>query len=139
MPRIIHCKNCQQKLKADEKLFGKTVKCPKCSSPIQIPAPENVPTAPANDIGDLLDDALAAPQVNDEVAATSTTRHPKCSRCGDELTPGSRYCVVCGHNNVDGDAALGQVALQFDERQQKLEAMQRPRHWLRNALLFWTR
>ena len=48
-----------------------------------------------------------------------------------------RYCVACGHNNMDEDAAVGQIAMGLGERQQKIEEMDRPRHWLWSALLFW--
>lgn len=29
----------------------------------------------------------------------------KCRRCGDELPGGVRFCVACGTNNFDPDAA----------------------------------
>lgn len=136
MSQIIYCPGCRQKLQADEKLFGKKVKCPKCKSPIEVPSPPDEDAALASDISDLLDDALTVPP-KEASPAPEQSHVPKCSRCGDELTEGSRYCVVCGHNNVDGDGAMGKVAMDFDKRQQRLEAMQRPRHWLWSALLFW--
>ena len=34
------CSGCSSKLTAKEKLFGKTVKCPKCGAPIEVPRPK---------------------------------------------------------------------------------------------------
>lgn len=41
----VTCSNCQSRFNAPEKVAGKTVKCPNCASPIQIPA---VAAAPAD-------------------------------------------------------------------------------------------
>lgn len=133
MSLVITCESCGQKLKAHEKLLGKSVKCPKCAAPIQVPTP-----SVASGIGDLLDDELqTAPTAED--AAPARAGGPKCKRCGDDLPAGTHYCVSCGYNNVDVDGAIGQVALDYGKRQQKLEKMARPRHWLWSAVFFWMR
>jgi hypothetical protein len=128
----ISCPACSQKLTANEKLFGKRVKCPKCAAAIQIPSPQ-----PSNDLSDLLDEEMAMAPSADEVSSPSPARGPRCERCGDELVEGSRYCVACGHNNMDVAGAIGQTELELGARQQKMEAQSRPRHWLWRALIFW--
>lgn len=134
MSLAISCESCGQKLTAGEKLYGKKVKCPKCGTALAIPTP--AASAAVSDIGDLLDDEPApAPEPSAETATKKSG--PKCKQCGDELPEGTRYCVVCGYNNIDMDATVGQTALDYGKRQQKIAAQGQPRHWLWNALLFW--
>ena len=135
MSLTIACNGCGQKLKANEQLFGKTVKCPKCSAALKIPAPKQEPAA--DDLGDLLDDEFTPAPLEEEAAAAKGPV-AKCERCGDELTPGSRYCVACGHNNLDMDAAVGGINMELDKRYERMEAQGRPRHWLWRAIFFWS-
>ena len=130
----IACESCGQKLTAGEKLYGKTVKCPKCSGAVHVPAP-----AIGNDLSDMLEEEPAPPPENDEVSDATVGRGKKCERCGDELPPDTRYCVVCGHTNSKLEAKVAHTALEFDKREQRLEAMSRPHHWLVRALFFWLR
>lgn len=61
------------------------------------------------------------------------------AQCRDLLPPGTRYCVVCGHNNFDTGAAIGHVAMEYEKRQEKI-ANRQQRHWLWHALgrmFFW--
>ena len=132
MSIAVSCSSCSKKFQAKDALAGKTVRCPKCQSPIQIPQPEQ------SSLGDLLDEELAhatAEPAEDEHAPRGTP----CGQCGDLLPEGTRYCVVCGHNNLDLDKKVGTTALEYDARQQRLEADARPRHWLITALFGWFR
>jgi uncharacterized Tic20 family protein len=64
MPIAVVCPKCKSKLKAPEGLIGKTVKCPKCATPVLIkapaedPAPARAATAkkPADDFEDFEDE-----------------------------------------------------------------------------------
>ena len=144
MAETISCSGCGQKLKASEKLFGKTVKCPKCGQPLKIPsfsARESEATtvnqqSQGGDLSDMLDDefSLATEQADESPSPAGA----KCDRCGDELTPGSRYCLACGHNNMDLDGAVGQLNMELDKRYQKLDAGGESPHWLLQALRFWS-
>lgn len=129
---MIACDACGKKFRANEKLHGKTVRCPNCGEPIHIPA------AQAPDIGDLLDDELQVAPAEEEAASpAAASRGPKCRQCGDELPPDTRYCVVCGCNNFDVGGAVSQIALEDDKRQQDRDHED---HWLWMALrvfLFW--
>lgn len=49
---------CGGRFVAKPALVGKTVKCPKCSAPIQIPAPSHAETLAVDSPSDLLDDVL---------------------------------------------------------------------------------
>jgi TM2 domain-containing membrane protein YozV len=45
MPIIVTCPSCSTTLKAPDAAAGKKVKCPKCTSPITVPAPAPAPVA----------------------------------------------------------------------------------------------
>lgn len=36
MPVTVECESCQQRFKANDKLAGRTVKCPRCGGAIQV-------------------------------------------------------------------------------------------------------
>ncbi|QDU89852.1 hypothetical protein Pla175_32480 [Pirellulimonas nuda] len=55
----------------------------------------------------------------------------KCSRCGDELPGGIRFCVACGTNNFDPDAGrLAQAECQI--------TMHARRRW-HEKFIYWYR
>lgn len=89
MPIRVKCL-CQQQFDAPDNLAGKTVKCPKCASPITIPRPAAVakaaPVAP-NAMASLLDEA--------GVKQRSTSG---CPMCGTPFPPEAVLCVECGYN-----------------------------------------
>lgn len=78
---------------AKDELAGKTVRCPKCSQPLTIPAPK--PAA-----GDsLFDDIGLAPVVTG----------PTCTNCGASMPPNAVLCVKCGYHTKLG-RQLGAVS-----------------------------
>ncbi len=89
MPIRVKCQ-CQQQFDAPDHLAGKTVKCPKCASPIRIPNPtastRTAPTPPSLMAG-LLDEVGVKQRV-----ATG------CPGCGAGYAPDAVLCVECGYN-----------------------------------------
>jgi ribosomal protein L40E len=94
MPIPVTCR-CGQSFAAGDHLAGRTVQCPKCKSPLQIPAPQAVP-APT---------PLAAPMpgmggpasIFDEAGMrTAAPGKPICPSCSAELPPNAVLCVKCG-------------------------------------------
>ena len=125
----VRCTGCGKQFKAKAEHAGKKVRCPSCAAPLTIPAAAEAP-ASAPSLGDLLDEELAAPA---QTAAKESEQKPqakKCRQCGDELIKGSHFCMACGFNNRDVAGAVASTAIAYDKRQQKLEALARPRHWL---------
>lgn len=88
MPIRVKCV-CQQQFDAPDHLAGKTVKCPKCASPIAIPNPAMAKAAPVapNHMASLLDEA--------GVKQRSATG---CPACGTPFPPDAVLCVECGYN-----------------------------------------
>lgn len=88
MPIRVKCV-CQQQFDAPDHLAGKTVKCPKCSSPIVIPSPAAAMAArPApSAVASLLDEV--------GVKQRSLTG---CPSCGAHHEPDAVLCVECGFN-----------------------------------------
>jgi hypothetical protein len=91
MPIRVKCV-CQQQFDAPDNLAGKTVKCPKCASPIVIPSRAVAMAArpvapPISPIASLLDEA--------GVKQRSVTG---CPSCGAAFPPDAVLCVECGFN-----------------------------------------
>jgi len=133
MSLAISCESCSKKFQADDKLQGKTVKCPNCGSPISISAPATP------NIGDLLDDEIQLAPPEEAAPGEAKVQGAKCRQCGDELPIGTRYCVVCGCNNFDTDVRVAQIALDLHEREKSLEARAKRNLWLKllTRLRFW--
>ncbi|MEZ6071713.1 MAG: biopolymer transporter ExbD [Pirellulales bacterium] len=47
------CHNCEKKLKADERLAGATIECPRCGARIAVPIPDRPATEPSSDWDDV--------------------------------------------------------------------------------------
>ncbi|MFL5339243.1 MAG: hypothetical protein ACJ8F7_03670 [Gemmataceae bacterium] len=64
MPIAVICPNCSARIKAPDTAVGKTVKCPKCGSPMQIagPPPKPEPAAVVEAIQDLPPDEQTLPR-----------------------------------------------------------------------------
>jgi rRNA maturation endonuclease Nob1 len=124
----VRCTGCGKQFKAKAEHAGKKVRCPSCATPLTIPA-ANEPPASAPSLGDLLDEALAAPAQSATTASETKSTAKKCRQCGDELTPDSHFCLACGCNNRDVAGAVASTAMAYDKRQQKIDAALRPRHW----------
>ena len=111
MPIAVQCNSCSAKFQVKSEWAGKRVKCPKCTTAIQIPKPASsqkkkaapqaasdpyslAPAVPRqhNPMLDLLDDA----------GVEATPRGPVCSYCGAEMSPMAVICVECGYNNETG-------------------------------------
>jgi rRNA maturation endonuclease Nob1 len=132
MTIAVRCTGCGKQFKAQAEHAGKKVRCPSCATPLTIPIPTETPAA-APSLGDLLDEELASAAKAQAAAATTNERKSsakKCRQCGDELVAGSHFCLACGFNNRDVASAVANTAIAYDKRQQKIEALARPRHWL---------
>lgn len=67
-------------------------------------------------------------QKNEPIAVVNSERIARpgsanlCSVCKKQLSSGVRYCIGCGHNNFDADAAAMDVHLTIQSRMSKLAA-----------------
>lgn len=108
MPIKVSC-TCGQTFKAKDHLAGKRVRCPKCSSPLVIPAPETdelTLEAPV-DVPKYnpLDDILKEEGVKEAHAG------PSCPNCTEPISPTAVICVQCGFNLQTGE----KVSANFDD------------------------
>lgn len=164
MPIPVSCR-CGQSFAAGDHLAGKTVQCPKCQSPLVIPAPTGapMPAAPAAPTGapSIFDDAKLAP------SGPAPNQLP-CPNCGAGLKPNAVMCVECGyhlekkklmgqpkkpgaavaaggghgggHGSESADVMLARVAKEMDkdkEEQIKLEKAGIPWYYILGFLLFF--
>ncbi len=131
MPVVASCQ-CGAKFAAQDHLAGKTVRCPKCSQPLQIPsanassplaqtpAPQprvkppaaTAPAAPAANVGGILD----------ELGVTAVTG-VRCPQCSSDTPPTAVICVKCGYNlqrgrqlKVESDALLAKKRAALDAK-----------------------
>ncbi len=149
MPISVVCQ-CGAKLNAKDELAGRSVKCPKCSQSIKIPAagaekpaasaaapadkaakPQPTTTKPkaskpaaTDSIGGLLDEiGVAGPPVKHDIT---------CPKCGAGMTEGALLCIACGFNtktgkqvaSVSDGAALAKREAYFEQQTAKANAQQ---------------
>jgi ribosomal protein L40E len=118
MPIQVKC-NCGQALNVPDNLAGKTGKCPKCQSPIKIPAPAGAQAAKPAKPGEAA--AKPAPQKVAAAAAPATAgmddlfdqiglkkqTGPICPKCSAPVTRTATLCTKCGYNLQTGEQAVG--------------------------------
>jgi hypothetical protein len=101
VPIPVTCR-CGQSFAAGDHLAGRTVQCPKCKSPLAIPAPQRAaaPLAPAAPQAPASPQPFAAgPSIFDDAGMrTFTAGKPLCPECQAEMQPGAILCVKCGYN-----------------------------------------
>jgi len=101
VPIPVTCQ-CGQSFAAGDHLAGRTVQCPKCKSPLHIPAPQAAATpspfsspAPPSPFGG----GPAGPSIFDDAGMrTFTPGRALCPACNEELQPNAVLCVKCGYN-----------------------------------------
>lgn len=100
MPIKVAC-TCGQTFKAKDELAGKRVRCPKCSQPLIIPAPElddlKLEAPVERPKYNPLDDLLA------EEGVKSAPTGPVCPSCSEPVSPTAVLCVQCGFNLQTGE------------------------------------
>ena len=95
MPIPVTCR-CGQSFAAGDHLAGRTVQCPKCKSPLAIPAPQAASTPLS---GPAQQPFAAGPSIFDDAGMrTFTAGKPLCPECQAEMQPGAILCVKCGYN-----------------------------------------
>lgn len=57
-----------------------------------------------------------------EAPASTSKRRNYCTVCKKQLDPGVRYCIGCGHNNFDAEAAAVDAHLKIQTRMERLTA-----------------
>jgi hypothetical protein len=94
VPIPVTCR-CGQSFAAGDHLAGRTVQCPKCKSPLAIPAPQ-VASTPLG--GPAQQPFAAGPSIFDDAGMRTFTGKPLCPECQAEMQPGAILCVNCGYN-----------------------------------------
>lgn len=108
----VGCGKCNSSFAVRDDFAGKAVKCPKCKSPMQVPAATNSAAAgkaPAvagkttsgtpssgrkfNPLLDLLDEA----------GVEAKSRGRSCPMCAAEMAPAAIICIQCGFNSATGE------------------------------------
>lgn len=108
----VGCGKCNSSFAVRDDFAGKSVKCPKCKSPMQVPASSKTAAAakppavaskttagspsPARKFNPLLD-------LLDEAGVESKSRGRSCPMCAAEMAPTAVICIQCGFNSVTGE------------------------------------
>jgi hypothetical protein len=116
------CEGCGQKLTAKESLGGKTVKCPKCKAPVQVPAA-------APDLSDLFDEIPLAPEPSSTATAPPDSAGRKCIVCGHTLEPDVSFCIACGTSYSDQRNAAVSLHAHYQQKQRENAASLRRGPW----------
>jgi hypothetical protein len=75
------------------------VQCPKCKSPLSIPAPQRAAAPVGPQIPATPQPFAAGPSIFDDAGMrTFTPGKPLCPECQAEMQPGAILCVKCGYN-----------------------------------------
>ena len=99
MPSTIACPNCDAKFKADEKLYGKQVKCTKCGNPFMIPSPAPA-VARVTEPDPLEQLAQAASQPSTAQVAPPAAPAFQASAAQPNMPPVGRICLACGYRGI---------------------------------------
>jgi hypothetical protein len=110
MPVKVKCSGCEAVLNAPDKARGKAVKCPKCGTPIRVPAEGAARPAakpkPASVVSDDSNDFLAAFDLG-RVEDRSTR---VCPKCGTIVGAEDVDCPMCGADLATGGMGTAQRA-----------------------------
>ena len=108
MPVKVRCKGCEKVLNAPDKLRGKTVKCPKCQSPLKIPTGKKKRPAPAAAAAEPERRPRRQAEHEDDLFGDLDLRRAEdrnvklCPRCATEVDPDDIECLNCGVNISTG-------------------------------------
>lgn len=100
MPVKVRCSSCEKVLNAPDKLRGKTVKCPKCESPLKIPSGKKKKSASESD--PFGDDFLA----DLDLSRAEDHSQRVCPRCGAAVKEDDFDCSACGADLSSGGAPI---------------------------------
>lgn len=116
----VGCGKCQSTFAVRDDFAGKAVKCPKCKSPMQVPAAATTPTTGKGSTGSAKP-AVAGKQGGSQTGATSgrkfnplldlldeagveaKPRGRACPMCAAEMSPTAVICIQCGFNAATGE------------------------------------
>jgi phage FluMu protein Com len=102
MTDTIPCPGCNATLRLRPELAGKTVKCPRCSHLIEIPAPQNVGTQTAPD-----EEITEVEPLMEEGENVPVRKHP-CPECGRKIAVTATRCPFC-QSKVEPGEVLEEV------------------------------
>lgn len=121
----VGCGKCQSTFAVRDDFAGKAVKCPKCKSPMQVPAAAPAKPTAANPAGAAAKTGAttsltpAGRKFNplldllDEAGVEAKPRGRACPMCAAEMSPTAVICIQCGFNAATGERL--QTAVLVDE------------------------
>ena len=153
------CTGCQSRLNARPTHAGRSIKCPACGQPLTVPATEELETAAVQPedsssaaeshddfpdlqeflreeaIGELPPAPVRRPRKPQREEKSPKASKPvggaKCGGCGKDMSPDQRFCVACGFNNFDADAAAVEAHFKLANRLEHLADKLFFLRWLR--------
>jgi DNA-directed RNA polymerase subunit M/transcription elongation factor TFIIS len=90
----VNCPNCSKLLKAKDALAGRTVKCPGCGSPVEIPS-EEIYDAEVDEVEAVEDGGFPDIDDSDQPAIEEPPKRP-CPMCGENIPVAAKKCRFCG-------------------------------------------
>jgi predicted RNA-binding Zn-ribbon protein involved in translation (DUF1610 family) len=112
MPTTMKCPGCQAPLRLRDELAGKTIKCPRCSHVLKVPAAEEVVELVEEEAGP--EEITAEPPKPKKASA----KQP-CPECGEPVSRTATKCPYC-------KAPLDEDDEEDDEREQRKRSKFKP-------------
>ncbi|MCD0461624.1 hypothetical protein [Roseiconus lacunae] len=106
MPISIRCQ-CGQSLSVKEQFAGRTVSCPKCKAPIQVPAAPAAQSVGTTAAGNPLNDLFDEEGFSNNIGAL-------CPNCNAEMAAEAVLCTKCGFNKATGQLVRGHMTAGLD-------------------------
>jgi len=104
MPIPISCEGCGHKMKVQDALAGRKVKCPACNYAIEVPADAAPPPEPepsTDPFGDSGDESSGEFDLMDTI--TGDEQSVPCPKCDRKMKPTDVICTNCGYSKQGGD------------------------------------
>jgi DNA-directed RNA polymerase subunit M/transcription elongation factor TFIIS len=98
MPLMITCPGCKAKLRIRDEFAGKAMKCPRCSSPVDVPAEKEAPAEEVVTAAVVEEEEIVTAEVEPDRPARRKGREPdlvKCPECGKRVPADAKRCRHC--------------------------------------------
>lgn len=120
----VGCGKCNSSFAVRDDFAGKSVKCPKCKSPMQVPSSTKTASGakpPAAAAKTAAGTSSAGRKFNplldllDEAGVEAKSRGRSCPMCAAEMAPTAVICIQCGFNSVTGERLETAVLVDDDD------------------------
>jgi hypothetical protein len=97
MPIMVNCPGCKAKLKIRDEFAGKAMKCPRCSTPVSVPADDEPVVAAVAEEGEgaVPETAVGEGKPKPKPKPAHEPETMACPECGKKIPQGAQRCRFC--------------------------------------------